>query len=134
ASSGDGYRFTGSIDRVDTDGEGNYVVIDYKSSGGSLKNYDKWIENDDFQLAVYSQALESGLSDLPKGKVISAVYYVARDLSRTKGFRLRSAPETLFTNQDRTKGKLTEEELSQLYEEVNQAVGEAVSNISQGIF
>jgi hypothetical protein len=60
--------FTGSIDLLLKDAEGNYVVVDMKWNEG--KRYNKRLESGNIlQLALYKKALEE------EGKAVSAVGY-----------------------------------------------------------
>ena len=100
------YEFKGSIDRVDTNGEREACVVDYKSSGSGLTNFQSWENNNQFQLTIYAQAVARGLTELESEQeahdVCSAFYYVAKDMSREKGFRMADRGGDLFAEGGRS--------------------------------
>jgi ATP-dependent helicase/nuclease subunit B len=126
--------FSGRIDRIDGDGEGHYALIDYKSSVNVLRNWNSWIENDQLQLAIYSDLLERGLTDLPKGIVEAAVYYVCNAESRTRGFYQKESSEQLVALEPRMRNGITNDEKGELFSDVRAAVGETLKKISEGNF
>lgn len=79
-SNGEEIGLSGTIDRIDLDGEGNFMIVDYKTGAypGSSRGTDQKI----FQLPLYA-VMAPALPDLPLRKPIGLVYY---DLSgKTKG-------------------------------------------------
>ncbi len=125
--------FRGSIDRVDIDGQGNAVVIDYKTSAGSLSQYTSWLKNDKIQLMLYALAIENEWTELAPQKVISAVYYVVQDLNRDLGFKVLNQ-DSLYSVNDKKKNKISLEEKDQLLQESYSYVQNAISNILRGQF
>ncbi len=114
--SGD-YEFKGSIDRVDTNRGSDtgacrtetatrnpmaktpvteVSVVDYKLSLGGLTNFKSWAKNDSFQLSIYARALQGGWTELGPQEVLSAFYYVGRNMSREKGFATKDRGGDLF--------------------------------------
>lgn len=107
-------KVLGSIDRVDTDREGNAVVLDYKASAGELKQVGSWLENHQLQLLFYTAALEAGLTPLGAQTVIGAFYFVTRSLDRNRGFKLLEKAGSLFNVEDRAQNKITPEKKEEL--------------------
>ena len=129
--SGD-YLFKGSIDRVDTNGGNEASVVDYKSSIGNLLNFKSWINKNSFQLTVYSQAIEKGLTELGPHEVCSAFYYVSKDMSREKGFRMKDRGGDLFEAIGPTSA--TSSEIQSVQSQVMSSVQAIVERIDEGDF
>lgn len=89
------YRISGSIDRIDSDGQGHISVIDYKSSSGQAFSHGSWIKNNKIQLLLYAWALEKGLVENVKGEVVALLYYVFKKFE-LKGFKLEEQVGTVF--------------------------------------
>lgn len=126
--------FSGRIDRIDGDENGHYVLIDYKSSVGSLRNWNSWIDNDQLQLAIYADLLEQGLTPLEKGLVEAAVYYVCKAESRTKGYYLKDSSGELFAIEPRMRNVVAREKRDELLLNVREVVSQAVEKIAGGEF
>ncbi|MCB0365136.1 MAG: PD-(D/E)XK nuclease family protein [Bdellovibrionaceae bacterium] len=82
----EGILFRGFVDRVDVDGDGHFVVLDYKSSPYGLTYHKSWLNNNSLQLSLYSHWLSLGFSQLGPGEVVGALYYVTKTMDRNKGF------------------------------------------------
>lgn len=126
--------FKGFIDRVDGDNEGNYVVIDYKSSAGQVRNHSSWLDKGSFQLALYSQAVEDGLTELESGKVTGAFYFVSRTLDRDKGFRLDEGDESLFPLPKRSRNRVNLSDRNKMFEQINSKVQTLIEQMQTGHF
>lgn len=131
---GNGPVFSGRIDRIDSNGGGSYAMIDYKSSVSSLRNWGSWLDNDQLQLAIYSELLERGFTSPPEGEVEAAVYYVCKAESRSRGFHLKESSEELFAVEPRMKTLITRDKKRELFASVRQVIGETVEKIQQGAF
>ncbi len=81
------FRISGQIDRIDGDGAGDVVVVDYKSSSGGISAHASWLKNRELQLLFYMWVIEKGLCEDIQGQVIGLFYYVFRTFER-KGFRI----------------------------------------------
>jgi len=126
--------FRGSIDRIDVDGDGHAVIIDYKSSGGGLSQYTSWLKNDQLQLLLYALAVENGWTAIPAQQVVSAVYLVVQNMSRDLGFKLISDENWLYSLADKKKNKIHEEERTRLLTAAYSQAQKKVSEILKGDF
>lgn len=126
------YEFTGSIDRVDSNGGTEASVIDYKSSGGNLKNIKSWPNGNQFQLTLYSQIIEKGLATLDPHEVCSAFYYVSRDMTREKGFRMKDRGGDLF--EATARNSLKSAEVQEIQNQIMSQVQNIVQQIDKGNF
>jgi RecB family exonuclease len=127
-----GYPVTGQIDRVDGD-RGEYVILDYKSSSREVAGIESWARNDNYQLALYAQALEQGLTDLPPGLVRGAFYYVARDFERTRGMHV-TGENSLLPEKGRRNTGVDLEKRDKIFAQINDKIGDLVRRIRSGDF
>lgn len=126
----------GRVDRVDHDGHGNLIIIDYKNSGSQAQNHRSWLRNFKLQLALYTCWLEEGLIQLPhqeKREVISAVYFVIRNMDRHKGFILDEGVEGLVA-QGNHHQRMTSREKKELLNEVKKIGLQVIKSFQQGKF
>ena len=130
--SGD-YEFKGSIDRVDTNQESEASVIDYKLSSFRVTNFKSWVKGHALQLSVYTQALQRGLTDLDPYEVGSAFYYVAKDMSREKGFRIKGKGD-LYETTTRDASGAEPVDIQQVQEQIMSKIQEVVQEIDRGHF
>ena len=124
--------FSGRIDRVDSDADGRYALIDYKSSIAPLRHWDRWLEQDQLQLAVYAELVELGLTELPAGEVEAAVYYVSKAKSRNKGFYQKENSGHLFDVEPRIRNQISFEQKRELFTQMRGAIAETVEKILAG--
>jgi len=131
-----GFRIRGKIDRIDTNAQGEYVVIDYKSSGADLRNFASWKERDDYQLYLYMKAIESGWTHLTQGPVIGAFYFDIRKLERAKGLGLvgPGISQDLFPKPDGRGAGLDSSRLEEFKSSMNSGLVAVVEGIRQGEF
>jgi ATP-dependent helicase/nuclease subunit B len=79
-----GIAIKGRIDRVDQSINDNYYLIyDYKSSAGRVSNFNKWLSDYEFQLLIYTLALETVYAD--EVPVKGALYYLYKSFDLSKG-------------------------------------------------
>lgn len=128
---GSGVLFRGFIDRVDSDGEGNYVLLDYKSSNHGLTYHRSWLSKHSLQLPLYAHWLALGFSSLGPGEVVGALYYVAKNLDRTKGFVVDQGVEGLLGPANRYQ-QVSLGDRDGLIKESVRILGEAVGAILAG--
>lgn len=133
ANEGEGFLLTGQIDRVDGDGLGEYVVLDYKSSARDLAGVETWVKNDRFQLGLYAQAVEAGCTDLPAGQVRGAFYYVMRNLERNRGLHVHGPSRLVATKGPRNTG-VDPDRKQDLLEKLSQRMNEVIEGIRGGAF
>lgn len=121
--------FRGFIDRIDTNGAGQYAILDYKSTGASLTQHSSWIKNGNLQLAIYSLALLEGAIDGEQKDVVGAFYYVLKDLDRSKGFVVQDADSQFL---DQARKKFTREDWQQLLGDTKNLVKLIIDDILAG--
>lgn len=95
-------QFTGRLDRVDGYFEGDQlkslVLYDYKASLQSKHSFSQWSKDNEIQLGFYSWAMNQGLMEADwAGKVVGAIYYNLKNLTREKGYWLDEAVGTIAT-------------------------------------
>lgn len=122
----------GRIDRLETDGQGRWVVIDYKSSGGSLKNHPRWLEENALQLLFYMWAVEKSALDGVGGEVMGAFYYVLRDMNRDKGLQIDEDGSMLFPPSGRKSSAANRQRKQDLFVELERKILETVANQAEG--
>ncbi len=127
-----GFTVSGKIDRVDTDGDGRYVVLDYKSGASSAINYSKWFEENKLQLLFYIWALEKTLQG--QGEVAGAFFYVFKNMERSRGLALADKGQNLFPTDGRYGSFAEESDKKFLLSELESALSETMENIKNGIF
>lgn len=126
------FLISGKIDRVDTDGEGHSVIIDYKSGAASAQNFSQWHQNNKLQLLFYIWALENDSTS--QDSVVGAFYYVFKNMERHRGLGLADAGENLFPVHGRY-GALTDGETKkQLVKDLEKTVLSVMNSIQNGLF
>jgi ATP-dependent helicase/nuclease subunit B len=128
----DKFYISGKIDRVDSDGAGHLVVIDYKSGVASAENHNHWYEKNKLQLLFYIWALENEVMD--HSEVVGAFYYVFKTMERHRGLALRESGSDLFPTEGRF-GSLTDKETkNQLLKDLEKTLSDVMSWIDEGLF
>lgn len=127
-----GQAFFGSIDRVDKDEQGQYVILDYKSSGAGQTNHGSWVKNKKLQLALYAMAIEAGATSLPAGPVVGAFYFNVKDMKRDKGFQVSDQPQSLLPEKPSRHIAVSLEQKQQLYTEISDLFNTAVEKLNSG--
>jgi ATP-dependent helicase/nuclease subunit B len=127
-------KFRGKVDRIETDGEGHFAIVDYKSSAvaGSI---DKLIEQGKLQLFLYALALEAGgVENLEAGEVLAAVYFDTKKMDRRAGFRCVDNSKNLLSVEDSKQNRLSAEKKISVLESAKARIGEMVTLISEQQF
>jgi ATP-dependent helicase/nuclease subunit B len=127
-------KFTGRMDRIDTDASGRLAVYDYKSSAHSAKQFGSWIKNNRIQLLLYSAAIENGLTELEPRPVVAAIYYVSRPLARDNGFLVKDVEQGLYEIQGQKRNRITESEKLELFSQGRALLKQAAEGILNGDF
>jgi ATP-dependent helicase/nuclease subunit B len=83
-------RVAGSIDRIDVYDKNKIILIDYKGSSGALSSFTNWFKDENFQLLFYTWIAEELIFKDQEFEVISAVFNIYKDFSRSIGFSLES--------------------------------------------
>jgi hypothetical protein len=130
--------FRGSIDRIDVTAEGSAILLDYKSGDSASSNLPSWQKRGSFQLALYSQAIESGLLE-ENGeklkKIIAAQFYSLKKLSRHKGFHLSDVELAgILPTEGARRAATTFEGKEKHFEAINESVHECLEHIREGKF
>ena len=124
--------FQEKIDRIDRNDKNQYVLIDYKSTGGSLTNYGSWIANSKIQLLIYALAIENNWTELPPGDVVGAFYFNIKDWDRTKGFGIEGVEAELYPEEKAKRNILKPEAYKALMEDLDVLLSEKIQLISEG--
>ncbi len=126
------FLLSGKIDRIDSDGSGKLVVLDYKSGSSSAENFSNWQEKNKLQLLFYIWALENDLMD--QNEVVGAFYFVFKTMERHRGLGLRESGIDLFPVEGRS-GALTDlAQKKELIAELEKILIEVMSQIDNGMF
>lgn len=126
--------FKGYIDRIDIDKSNHVVTLDYKSSAADIRQYNSWLEKNQLQLALYSMAVQKGLTALGPKDVVGSFYYVGRTFDRSYGFRQVDGGEHLLDLDKAGKNKITSAEKSEFFEAVKQKVKVVIEGLEKGEF
>jgi len=127
-------KFSGRLDRVDSDSQGRYAVIDYKASGGSARNWGSWLKNHSIQLPFYAMLVEEGFTELPPGEVAAANFYVVKDSDRKKGFVVQEEAPELYEIAPRARNTVKAEDKQQLFQDMKSEINRALQAMADGMF
>ena len=124
----------GSIDRIDKDTDKNtYFIIDYKKTlptGGAVTG---WSQQNNFQLGLYMQAVELGLTELPPHIVEQALYLSYKDFSWV-GYAEKNPNNTQLFNSSRSRSLISKEKKQQVLNEINAKMNTLIAEIKSGNF
>jgi len=128
-------RFTGRIDRIDSDADGNLTIYDYKSSPASAAQYGSWLKKNQIQLLLYALAVEQGLAECGPRPVLAALYYVARPLNKDFGFKTEDVAQGLYDVSDkRKKNRISPESRERFFQQGQALIATAIKGIQGGSF
>lgn len=125
------FIFRGKIDRLDTNDQGQAVVIDYKSSAAGKTGPKSWLVNNELQMLFYIWALRAGAVAGLGGEVLGAFYYDLKKLDRSKGFQLREE-STILPALARKNSGTSREELEALMSEFQGQIDHTLVRMRQG--
>lgn len=125
------FRISGQIDRIDSDGGKQLVVVDYKSSSGGISAHGSWLKNHELQLLFYMWVLEKGLVQDVQGEVIGLFYYVFRNFER-KGFKVDDLAGVLYPANKRKDKNATFEAKERYLTEFSQILMTTLGRIKNG--
>lgn len=125
-------KMRGRIDRVDTDGQGHFAVIDYKRSSSSLTSYGSWLKNKIYQPLLYTMALENGWTSLGKNHVSSGQFFVLKDGDRSKSYFVTEDAGTLYGVDDKARNKISLAEKIEMLEGMQEVIKSTAENIRLG--
>jgi ATP-dependent helicase/DNAse subunit B len=119
----------GAIDRVDRDGEGRALVIDYKLAS-SVSSLSKLEEEAKLQLQLYMLAVE----ELWQARAVGGVYHPLRGSSqrRPRGVVLEEAMETLGSHGVYSTDTVDDEGLAAVLEEARERASRIVARMRAG--
>lgn len=124
-------KLSGRIDRLDSDSEGRYALIDYKASSTNT-NWQSWLKNHSIQMPLYAWLVERGLAGVAGDEVVAANFFVVKDQDRSKGFHLKEGGEELFDSEISRRNYITDDEKQDLFVELGQMMTEALTKILEG--
>lgn len=126
------FLIRGRLDRLDIDDRTKQaMVIDYKSSKASTSNFsDKWVDNSEFQLLIYSLVVEQmfGVNS------VGALYYFYKTLEHKHGYLLES--DNVFLNHVTFSDKtlISAKVQTEMHQSFNSKIKDIFKNIEQNIF
>lgn len=121
-------KLKGQIDRIETDGKGNYVLVDYKRSIGKFKSHTSWMKDNTIQLLFYAWIMKKFfLSD--KDQIVGAFYYDYQKLIRDKGFLNPEYTQNFLPAFEKKRNKVD----GSAFEEMMKTFEEHLTNIVQKI-
>jgi ATP-dependent helicase/nuclease subunit B len=126
-----GFRVSGQIDRIDCDGRGHLVVLDYKSSYNGIVSHGSWLEKSDLQLLFYMWIIEKSLVEEVDGQVIGLFYYIFKDFQK-KGFRINELAGALYPPASKRDKNTTWEDKERYLSDLIQTVMVTLSRIKNG--
>lgn len=122
----------GRIDRVDIDKKQEAcVIVDYKFDSSSKHNHNKWLEENELQLALYAMAIEKGA--LGKSyDVLGAVYFGFKKTNREIGFLTPEGDAYMYSISPRRAHKITHEKKLELYKKTQELMKETLQSMRAG--
>ncbi len=124
----------GRIDRLDKiKGTNEYLIYDYKSSGGQASNYGKWMSDYQFQLLLYLFAVEVSL--FQDAEVKGALYYLYKNFDIGKGFVNKTTAIEKLNFSGHAKSSLAEpDEVQELKSQFVEFLSQSFLSLKRGEF
>ena len=129
----EGLLITGSIDRVDKDKEG-FFLIDYKRKLPVGAGIQGWEKQNNFQMALYIKAVEKGLTELPPESVHHALYVSYTENFKPAGFALKTEPSQELLNSKRNSSLVEKEKKEELINQLNRKINDLILKMQAGEF
>lgn len=122
----------GRLDRLDVDETTKQgMVIDYKSAANSsTSTAEKWVANSEFQLLIYSLAVEQILGV----QSVGAVYYFYKTLEHKQGYQLNGNNVFLNYVQLGRNTAIDKDKQSEIYSDFNAKMKDVFANIEKNAF
>lgn len=128
-----GFQFNLRIDRVDQHKEKKYVVVyDYKSSNYSIETNKKWLDENQFQMLLYLEALRLYQPD-PK-LVKGALYYFYKNFDISRGLIEKETGLTDFSFSSRNSSLLDSDSIASQNQEFLKLVSNILNRLESGEF
>ncbi len=124
--------FKGTIDRIDS-GNKSYQITDYKNNLPSGAVAPAWTGQNNFQMALYTQVIEEGLTDLPPLPVESALYLSYKNFEY-QGLALNTPEYIHLLNSPKKKSLISEEQKKDILREANKKINTFILKIREGRF
>lgn len=128
---GNRFLFQAAIDRIDHDGQGHYLVIDYKTRPMPHFNFPKWMSEGRIQLAIYASIVDDLKSEFP-GEVWGAIYYTYKPFRKDLGFMLAEGAGSHFPK-EKPKG-FDREKWSAFSLELKRKLGQTLHELKDGVY
>jgi ATP-dependent helicase/DNAse subunit B len=122
---------TGKVDRIDRDGDGRFVVYDYKT-GRTAPRWQDEREGRSLQLRLYLRAVAGLL--LPEAEAAGAAYYLVEKGEAREGLWCQERAEALVKHNRRRVGLLPLDEWERMMAGTAEVAGEIAERVRRGEF
>ena len=127
-------EIAGIIDRIDKNTDNNtYFIIDYKGKIPSGSTINTWEKYNNFQMGIYMEAVELGLTDLPAHSVEQALYLSYKNFE-WKGYADKTSKGVQLFNSTRSRSLASKEKKQEVLNELNVRINTLISRMKTGDF